>query len=128
MAPSYALLQRRKNRGLFDLAQGPDQVELDMDKLAATFDHYLTIKGNPITLAAAKQRLLAKLTRNLTEDIVPLLQAGTRFDEGRQSTPAHVGKYARLIACFLRQNWDNLTAKTCYFMPISRSGAEWCSS
>ena len=76
-----ALLQRRKNRDLFDLAQGLEQLELDVDKLVASFDHYLALDGNPITRAAAEQRMLAKLTRNLTEDIAPLLPAGIRFDE-----------------------------------------------
>ncbi len=76
-----ALLQRRKNRDLFDLAQGLEQLELDVDKMVVCFDHYLALEGNPITRAAAEQRMLAKLTRNLTEDIAPLLPAGIRFDE-----------------------------------------------
>ena len=76
-----ALLQRRKNRDQFDLAQGLEQLAFDMDKLVASFDHYLALEGKAITRAMAEQRMLEKLTRNLTEDIAPLLSAGIRFDE-----------------------------------------------
>lgn len=34
-----ALLQRRKNRDLFDLHHGLDQLAMDLDKLIACFDH-----------------------------------------------------------------------------------------
>jgi predicted nucleotidyltransferase component of viral defense system len=74
-----ALLQRRKNRDLFDLGEGLKQLALDADKLVACFDHYLALEGEPITRALAEQRMLEKLTRSLTEDIVPLLAAGARF-------------------------------------------------
>lgn len=76
-----ALLQRRKGRDLFDLAQGLDQLALDVDKLVASFEHYVTLEGKPITRAVAEQRMLEKLTRSLTEDIAPLLPAGVRFDD-----------------------------------------------
>lgn len=76
-----ALLQRRKNRDLFDLHHGLDQLALDPDKLMACFEHYLTLEGKPITRAAAEQRMLEKLTRSLTEDIGPLLPAGIRFND-----------------------------------------------
>jgi len=77
-----ALLQRRKNRDLFDLAQGLDQLALNPGKLLACFEHYLALEGRPISRAVAEQRMLEKLTRNLTEDIAPLLPAGIRFEEG----------------------------------------------
>ncbi len=64
-----ALLQRRKNRDLFDLYHGLDQLAMDRDKLIACFDHYLALEGKPITRAVAEQRMLEKLMRNLTEDI-----------------------------------------------------------
>lgn len=76
-----ALLQRRKTRDLFDLAQGLEQLAFDVDKLVACFDHYLALEDKTITRAMAEQRMLEKLTRNLTEDIAPLLPAGIRFDE-----------------------------------------------
>jgi predicted nucleotidyltransferase component of viral defense system len=77
-----ALLQRRKNRDLFDLHHGLDQLALDPDKLMACFEHYLALEGKPITRAAAEQRMLEKLTHSLTEDIAPLLPAGIRFNDG----------------------------------------------
>ena len=82
-----ALLQRRKNRDLFDLQHGLDQLAMDPDKLIACFNHYLALEGNPITRAVAEQRMLEKLTRSLIEDIAPLLPAGVRFndDDARQA-------------------------------------------
>lgn len=77
-----ALLQRRKNRDLFDLHHGLEQLAMDPDKLIACFDHYLALDGKPITRAAAEQRMLEKLTRSLIEDIAPLLPAGVRFNDG----------------------------------------------
>jgi len=76
-----ALLQRRKNRDLFDLVQGLKVLALDTDKLVASFEHYLALEGKPITRAVAEQRMLEKLTHSLTEDIAPLLPAGVRFNE-----------------------------------------------
>lgn len=76
-----ALLQRRKNRDLFDLHHGLDQLSLDPDKVVAAFEHYLALEGNTITRAHAEQRMLGKLTRSLTEDIDPLLPPGITFSE-----------------------------------------------
>ncbi len=76
-----ALLQRRKNRDLFDLHHGLEQLALDPDKLIACFDHCLALEGKPITRAAAEQRMLEKLTHSLTEDIAPLLPTGIRFTD-----------------------------------------------
>jgi predicted nucleotidyltransferase component of viral defense system len=76
-----ALLQRRKNRDLFDLHQGLDQLELDPDRLVACFNHYLALEGKSITRAMAEQRMLERLARNLTEDVAPLLPVGIRFAE-----------------------------------------------
>lgn len=76
-----ALLQRRKNRDLFDLGEGLKELTLDAGKLLACFEHYLALEGVQITRAVAEQRMLEKLTRSLTEDIAPLLPAGIRFDD-----------------------------------------------
>lgn len=76
-----ALLQRRKNRDLFDLHHGLEQLAMDQGKLIACFDHYLALEGKPITRAIAEQRMLEKLTRSLIEDIAPLLPAGIRFND-----------------------------------------------
>ena len=76
-----ALLQRRKNRDLFDVYHGLEQCALDPDKLIACFDHYLALEGKPITRAVAEQRMLEKLTRSLIEDIAPLLPVGIGYNE-----------------------------------------------
>lgn len=76
-----ALLQRRKNRDLFDLGEGLKELTLSADKLVASFEHYLALEGKPITRAVAEQRMLEKLARSLTEDIAPLLPVGVRFND-----------------------------------------------
>ena len=76
-----ALLQRRKNRDLFDLHHGLEQLGMDLNKLIACFDHYLALEGKPITRAIAEQRMLDKLTRSLIEDIAPLLPSSIRFND-----------------------------------------------
>ena len=76
-----ALLQRRKNRDLFDLGEGLKQMTLDADRLVACFEHYLALEGASVSRAVAEQRMLEKLTRSLTEDIAPLLPAGVSFSD-----------------------------------------------
>lgn len=76
-----ALLQRRKNRDLFDLREGFRELSLDPARLVAAFEHYLSLEDNVITRANAEQRMLEKLTKSLTEDIVPLLPPGVEFSE-----------------------------------------------
>lgn len=56
-----ALLQRRKNRDLFDLNEGLKQLAMTPAKIIACFDHYLALEGKPITRAVAEQRMLEKL-------------------------------------------------------------------
>lgn len=74
-----ALLQRRKNRDLFDLHHGLNELQLDPDKVVACFNHYLALEGAPISRAVAEQRMLEKLTRSLTEDIAVDELRGTRY-------------------------------------------------
>lgn len=76
-----ALLQRHKNRDLFDLNQGLLQLGLDCDKVIACFQHYLEMEGHPISRANAEQRMLKKLNQSLTEDIAPLLPSGITFTD-----------------------------------------------
>ena len=104
-----ALLQRRKNRDLFDLAQGLDQLDLDVDKLVASFNHYLDREGQAITRAEAEERMLGKLTRNLTEDIAPLLPAGIRFDEA-DALSAFEHVWVELVQRLNGDSW-NATAR-----------------
>lgn len=68
-----ALLQRRKNRDLFDLHHGLGSLGLDPAKVIAAFDHYLSQEEVVITRAQAEERMLKKLTTSLTDDIGPLL-------------------------------------------------------
>jgi predicted nucleotidyltransferase component of viral defense system len=76
-----ALLQRRKNRDLFDLHHGLTQLGLDRDKVVTCLNHYMALEDHPISRAEAEERMLKKLTRSLTEDIEPLLPVGVDFDE-----------------------------------------------
>ncbi len=76
-----ALLQRRKNRDLFDLHHGLLQLDMDAAKVVACLDHYLALEDHPISRAQAEERMLKKLTRSLTEDIEPLLPVGVPFDD-----------------------------------------------
>jgi predicted nucleotidyltransferase component of viral defense system len=76
-----ALLQRHKNRDLFDLNQGLLQLGLDCDRVIACFQHYLAMEEHPISRANAEERMLRKLNQSLTEDIAPLLPAGVNFTD-----------------------------------------------
>ncbi|MGA7180441.1 MAG: nucleotidyl transferase AbiEii/AbiGii toxin family protein [Thiobacillaceae bacterium] len=99
-----ALLQRRASRDLFDLHQGLEQLALAPEKVIACFDHYLALEGKPITRAIAEQRMLEKLTRSLTEDIMPLLPAGIRFEEA-DAIHAFERVWTELIAKISGEGW-----------------------
>lgn len=99
-----ALLQRRKNRDLFDLHMGLRQLTLDTDKVLAAFDHYLALEGKPITRAIAEQCMLEKLTRSLTEDIAPLLPVGVQFDD-TDAIAAFGAIWNRLISRLQGETW-----------------------
>lgn len=76
-----ALLQRRKNRDLFDLNVGLQELGMDASKVVECFEHYIAVGNTPISRAVAERRMLEKLTRSLSEDIEPLLPVGVRFNE-----------------------------------------------
>lgn len=99
-----ALLQRRKGRDLFDLYQGMTTLPLDANQILACFNHYLALEGQTISRAMAEQRMLQKLTTNLTEDMAPLLPAGVRFDE-RDATEAFNQIWTRLIVKLKGEAW-----------------------
>jgi predicted nucleotidyltransferase component of viral defense system len=99
-----ALLQRRKNRDLFDLHHGLLQLDMDADKLVACLDHYLALEEHQISRAEAEERMLKKLTRSLTEDIAPLLPAGVRFDEA-VAIDAFNGVWRQLVARLPGDAW-----------------------
>ena len=75
-----ALLQRNKNRDLFDLYQGIEQCLLDFEKTVLCLEHYLKINDQTISRAEAEQRMLKKLYGNLTDDVAPILPYGVHFD------------------------------------------------
>lgn len=92
-----ALLQRRKDRDLFDLGTGLDEMALDAGKLVESFNHYLALEGATITRAQAEQRMLKKLERGLTQDITPLLPAGVQFND-RDALDAFERVWSELVA------------------------------
>lgn len=99
-----ALLQRNKNRDLFDLREGLNRIALDEDKIIASLHHYLQLDGKPISRAVAEQRMLQKLTRSLTEDITPLLPAGIRYND-TDAQQAFEQVWNRLIARINGEPW-----------------------
>ena len=99
-----ALLQRRKNRDLFDLHHGLLQLDMDADKVVTCLDHYLALEEHPISRAEAEERMLKRLTRSLTEDIEPLLPVGVRFDEA-VAIEAFNGVWRQLIARMRGDAW-----------------------
>ena len=99
-----ALLQRRKNRDLFDLHHGLLQLDMDPDQVVACLDHYLALEAHPISRAEAEERMLKKLTRSLTEDIEPLLPVGVRFDQA-VAIEAFNGVWRQLIARMRGDAW-----------------------
>ena len=99
-----ALLQRRKNRDLFDLHHGLLQLDMDQDQVVACLDHYLALETHPISRAEAEERMLKKLTRSLTEDIEPLLPVGVRFDQA-VAIEAFNGVWRQLIARMRGDAW-----------------------
>lgn len=101
-----ALLQRHKNRDLFDINEGLLQLGLDCDKLIACFHHYLAQEGHPISRANAEERMLKKLNQSLTEDIAPLLPAGVTFDDD-DAIMAFGRVWGDLIARIPGESWKS---------------------
>jgi predicted nucleotidyltransferase component of viral defense system len=102
----HALLQRRKNRDMFDLHYALEQLTIDNDKLVACFHHYLKLGGQQITRAMAEQRMLQKLTASLTEDIAPLLPTGVRYGES-EAVQAFNGIWTRLVTKLSGKPWKS---------------------
>jgi predicted nucleotidyltransferase component of viral defense system len=99
-----ALLQRRRNRDLFDLHHGLEQLRLAPERVIDCFDHYLALEGKPITRAMAEQRMLEKLTRSLTEDVAPMLPASVRWSDG-DAIQAFERVWTELIARISGEAW-----------------------
>jgi predicted nucleotidyltransferase component of viral defense system len=101
-----ALLQRNKNRDLFDLNEGLRQLGLDCNRVVACFQHYLGLEGRPISRANAEERMLKKLNQSLTEDIAPLLSPGVGFTD--EDAIAAFGKvWAELITRIPGDPWKS---------------------
>lgn len=104
-----ALLQREKNRDLFDLNEGLIRIGLDRGRVIACFQHYLAVQGQLISRANAEERMLRKLNRSLTEDIAPLLPPGVVFDDA--AAIAAFGRvWQELIACIPGESWKSSKA------------------
>ena len=101
-----ALLQRRKNRDMFDLHYGLEQLAIDDDKLVTCFYHYLKLEGQQISRAMAEQRMLQKLTGSLIEDIAPLLPTGVRYGES-DAVEAFNGIWKRLVTKLKGKSWKS---------------------
>ncbi len=99
-----ALLQRRKNRDIFDLHEGMMQGGLDAEQVIACFDYYLGLEGGSISRAEAEQRMLRKLERSLIEDVVPLLPAGVEFTD-RDAIEAFESIWNLLITKIKGDSW-----------------------
>ena len=104
-----ALLQRRKNRDLFDLHHGLRGLGLDCGKVIAAFEHYLAQEGVVITRAHAEQRMLEKLGKSLTDDVAPLLPAAIRFSD--EDALAAFENVWRLLIVRIKGNPWKLTGK-----------------
>ena len=99
-----ALLQRRQGRDLFDLNEGLRQLPLAPEKVIASFEHYLVHEGKQITRANAEERMLAKLTRSLTDDIAPLLSADIVYRDA-EAQEAFERVWFRLIVRLSGEAW-----------------------
>jgi len=104
-----ALLQRHKNRDLFDLNEALIHLGLDRDKVIACFDHYLKQEGHQISRANAEERMLKKLNQSLTEDIAPLLPAGVKFSADN-SIAAFNRVWGELITRIPGDSWKSSKA------------------
>ncbi|MEZ6069484.1 MAG: nucleotidyl transferase AbiEii/AbiGii toxin family protein [Pirellulales bacterium] len=99
-----ALLQRDKNRDLFDLGEGLRSLNLDCDRVVAAFQFYLDQQGGAISRANAEQRMLGKLRKSLTDDIDPLLPPHVDYPEA-QAVAAFGEVWNKLIARLPGDPW-----------------------
>jgi hypothetical protein len=99
-----ALLQRRKNRDLFDLYHGFRILGLDPSVIVEAFLHYLKMEGREIPRNEAERRMLDKLRGSLVEDVQPLLPTGIDYDES-QAVKAFELVWRELIAKIPGEPW-----------------------
>jgi predicted nucleotidyltransferase component of viral defense system len=105
-----ALLQRRKNRDLFDLYHGFKYLEMNSVSVVEAFLHYLKMEGLVISRNEAERRMLEKLRGSLVEDVEPLLPVGICFDES-EAVRAFERVWRELISNIPGEPW-RLTEET----------------
>jgi len=105
-----ALLQRRKNRDLFDLYYGFRYLEMNSVSVVEAFLHYLKMEGLAISRNEAERRMLEKLRGSLVEDVEPLLPVGICFDES-EAVRAFEMVWRELISNIPGEPW-RLTEET----------------
>ena len=76
-----ALYQRKKGRDLFDLALALEETDADLERIVATFSHYMKREGAKISRAIFEQNLAEKITdARFAADMSPLLARGRTWD------------------------------------------------
>lgn len=79
-------------------------------------DHYLALEGTQITRANAEERMLAKLTRDLTDDVAPLLSAGVVYGDAEAQEAFErvmVGRRTRRLTLTDRRSPNNAAVARC---------------
>jgi hypothetical protein len=85
------------------------------------FEHYIAQDGSSISRANAEERMLGKLTRSLTEDIVPLLAPGTVYGEA-EALAAFARVWFDLVAGLKGEPWVKSAAVIQEFRATSLPG------
>lgn len=101
-----AILQRRKDRDLFDLGQCFDRLALDNRVILTCFQHYLGDTAPSFTRANVEEILLKKLAKNFIDDIRPLLPAQVNYGQD-QALQAFKTLWLQLVVNLPGDPWKN---------------------
>jgi len=104
-----ALLQRRKDRDLFDLGLAFDRLDLDNAAILNCFQHYLGSTAPSFTRANVEEILLKKLNRSLVGNINPLLPSHVEYEQNH-ALQAFKALWLRLVVGLPGAPWKNSTA------------------
>jgi predicted nucleotidyltransferase component of viral defense system len=104
-----ALLQRDKNRDLFDLGEGLQQLQLDRERVVAAFEFHRKQQETTISRANAEERMLRKLRKSLTDDLTPLLPAHVEYSASR-AIAAFGAVWTELIGRLPGEPWKRSAA------------------
>ena len=99
-----ALLQRRRNRDLFDLVPRAGTTVFAPGKDRRLLRALSRAGGNAITRAMAEQRMLEKLRRSLMEGVAPALPAAVRWSNA-DAIQAFERVWTELIANIRGDRW-----------------------